>query len=306
VSRLEDIAKTAVAPALWGTTYIVTTQLLPPDRPLLAATLRALPIGILILAVYRRWPPRGGRLKVAVLAICNIGIFFPLLFVAAYRLPGGVAATVMSIQPIFVAFLAWPVLREPPGVLSIAAGIIGAGGVALIAWQGGPIASALGIVAAVAAALSVAVGIVLQKRWALPASPTLMSGWQLGLGGLILLPLALGFEGVPSTVSANNIIGLIYLSAIATGFAYTLWFRGITRLGPSPVAFLLLLSPIVAIVLGYFFLSQPLDMRQGVGVALVLAAVILGQNRRKTVDPSNPVGKWSAASGSESFARRSN
>ena len=66
-----------LGPVIWGSTYIVTTELLPPDRPFTAALLRTLPAGLLL-----------------VLAALNIGVFQALLFVAAYRLPGGVAAVV--------------------------------------------------------------------------------------------------------------------------------------------------------------------------------------------------------------------
>ncbi|MBC8090808.1 MAG: EamA family transporter, partial [Pseudonocardia sp.] len=47
---LADAGVTALAPAVWGSTYLVTTELLPPDRPLLAATVRALPAGLVLLA----------------------------------------------------------------------------------------------------------------------------------------------------------------------------------------------------------------------------------------------------------------
>ena len=57
-SRLGIIFLTAVAPAAWGTTYIVTEKFLPPDRPLFAALVRALPIGLVLLA-WRRQLPRG-------------------------------------------------------------------------------------------------------------------------------------------------------------------------------------------------------------------------------------------------------
>jgi drug/metabolite transporter (DMT)-like permease len=78
-------------PAVWGTTYIVTTELLPPGRPLLTAALRALPAGLLLLAVTRRLPHGDWWWRAAVLGTLNIGAFFALLFISAYRLPGGVA-----------------------------------------------------------------------------------------------------------------------------------------------------------------------------------------------------------------------
>ncbi len=49
-----DVLLTALAPAIWGSTYIVTTELLPPDRPFTAAVLRALPAGILLVLFSRR------------------------------------------------------------------------------------------------------------------------------------------------------------------------------------------------------------------------------------------------------------
>src|SRR5690242_2577970 len=93
---------TAIAPLTWGSTYVVTTQLLPADRPLLAGTLRALPAGLLLLALGRRLPSGRWWGRAAVLGALNIGAFFPLLFLAAYRLPGGVAAVLGSVQPLIV------------------------------------------------------------------------------------------------------------------------------------------------------------------------------------------------------------
>ena len=49
-------AATGLAPAIWGTTYLTTTQLLPAGRPLLAAVLRALPAGLVLIAITRRLP----------------------------------------------------------------------------------------------------------------------------------------------------------------------------------------------------------------------------------------------------------
>ena len=74
------LAVTALAPLAWGSTYAVTTQLLPPDRPLLAATLRALPAGLLLLLATRKLPRGSWWWRAAVLGALNIGVFFALLF----------------------------------------------------------------------------------------------------------------------------------------------------------------------------------------------------------------------------------
>ena len=91
-NRTATILTTALAPLIWGSTYLVTTEFLPPDRPFTAALIRALPAGLLLLAWTRRIPKRSEWTTVVLLGFLNIGFFQAMLFVAAYRLPGGLAA----------------------------------------------------------------------------------------------------------------------------------------------------------------------------------------------------------------------
>ena len=54
-----DLFLTALAPAIWGSSYIVTTNFLPGHSPFTVALLRALPAGLLLLLLVRRLPPLG-------------------------------------------------------------------------------------------------------------------------------------------------------------------------------------------------------------------------------------------------------
>jgi hypothetical protein len=123
-TSLRLTAATALAPALWGTTYLVTTRWLPHDRPLLAGTVRALPAGLLLIAAGRRLPRGEWWWKAVVLGALNIGAFFALLFVAAYRLPGGVAATLGAVQPLVVAGLSVGLLGERLRARTVAVGLV--------------------------------------------------------------------------------------------------------------------------------------------------------------------------------------
>lgn len=280
---------TAVAPALWGTTYLTTTLYLPEDRPLLAATMRALPAGVLLLLLSRRLPHGQWWWKSWVLGVLNIGAFFALLFIAAYRLPGGVAATVGGIQPLVVAILASRVLHERLTVRSVTAGATGMFGVCLIVLQTQARLDAIGILAALAATFSMASGIVLSKKWGHPAPPLTTTAWQLATGGLTLLVIMLVFEGLPTTpLTPVNLIGFSYLSVAGTAFAYVMWFRGIARLPASTMAFLGLLSPVVAILIGWIIAGEVLTPTQTAGTLLVLgsitAAIITRTAKRPRVD----------------------
>lgn len=74
-------ALTAIAPLTWGTTYFLTTEFLPADRPLLSGALRALPAGLLAVALSRTLPTGRWWWRAAVPGVLNIGAFFALLFI---------------------------------------------------------------------------------------------------------------------------------------------------------------------------------------------------------------------------------
>jgi len=276
--RLATILMTAYAPLVWGTSYWVTTQLLPPDRPLLAAAGRALPAGILLALVMRRVPPAGWRLRVAVLGILNIGIFFSLLFVAAERLPGGVAATAGALQPVIVLLLAWPLLLLRPTRAGLACGIAGIAGVAALVLGPSAALDPIGLAAAAGGTASMALGIVLGRRWGPPPLPLLaLTAWQLLAGGIVVAPLALIFEGTPPTLTGRNLLGFAIIGIAGTAAAYAVWFRGMRTLPAPSLSFLGLLSPIVATILGWAALGQSLTPLQIGGALLVASAVCAGQ-----------------------------
>ncbi|WP_306231673.1 EamA family transporter [Agrococcus beijingensis] len=277
-NRAGLIAATALAPAVWGTTYLVTTELLPAGHPLFAALVRALPAGLLALAISRTMPSGSWWWKSAVLGILNIGVFFPLLFVAAERLPGGVAATLGAGQPLIVALLAVVVLGESLSTWRLGWGIVGLVGVGLVVLGPGAVLDPLGIVAGLAGATAMALGVTLTKRWGRPAGtgPLAFAGWQLTAGGLFLLPLTVLLEDMPS-VNPAAALGYGWLGLVGGLLGYTLWFRGIGRLPVTATALLGLLSPLVAAALGAVVLGENLNALQLTGFGLALTALLAGQ-----------------------------
>ncbi|MGH6809388.1 MAG: EamA family transporter [Ensifer adhaerens] len=276
-NRNADLALTALAPAIWGSTYLVTTELLPPGYPLTVAMLRALPAGLLLLLIVRQLPSGIWWPRTFLLGALNFSFFWAMLFVSAYRLPGGVAATVGAIQPLIVILLSRVFLGSPIRALSIVAGVAGIVGVGLLVLTPGATLDPLGVVAGLAGAVSMAFGTVLSRHWAPPVPPLTFTAWQLAAGGLLLVPVALFFEPALPTLTAENVAGLAYLGLIGAAFTYLLWFRGLSRLEPSAVAPLGFLSPVVAILLGWGVLDERLTPVQAMGILVVLVSVWLSQ-----------------------------
>jgi probable blue pigment (indigoidine) exporter len=287
-TSLRTLMVTAVAPIAWGTTYIVTENFLPPDRPLFAAAARALPAGLVLLAWRRQLPHGDWWWKAALLGLCNIGLFFPLIFLAAYELPGGLAATVQAMSPLAVMAIALPALGERPGVRRVVAALVGLLGVGLLVLRAGGELSTLGLVAAVGSVVVSALGFVLVKRWPSPTDMLTTISWQLVAGGLVLVPVALLVEGAPPALSATNLGGLLWLTSMGTAVAYYCWFRGLVRMPAGAVAIVGLVNPVVGTLLGVLVAGELFGWAQALGMVLVLGGVVAGQRlsvrpRRRTV-----------------------
>lgn len=309
--RIGVALATLVAPISWGTTYVTVTELLPPDRPLLLAALRVAPAGLLLLGFgvirSRRRPAAGARVRLMVLSATNFVVFFPLLVVAAYRLPGGVAAALGGLQPLLVLTMTGLLDRRLPRVVDVAVSITAAVGVALVVLRPGGQVDLVGVAAGVGANLSFAAGVVLTRRLPAPADRITDTGWQLTLAGVVLIPLALVVEGAPPSLEVRNIVGFTYLAVVGTAVAFALWFRGIARLAPVAPPLLGLAAPMTGALLGWVLLGQGFTVSQSLGLGLVIGAIAYGalrQNRASDLPGQQPIHHSPAGSPPDRTARQ--
>jgi len=267
-----DLILTALAPIIWGSTYIVTTELLPYGYPLMDAVLRALPAGIFLLLIVKKLPKGLWILRILMLGALNFSIFWAMLFVSAYKLPGGVAATLGATQPLMVLLIANLVLKTSIRPLAIAASIVGLMGVGLLVLTPEAKLNSIGILSAFTAALSMAIGTVFTRKWKPPVSALTYTAWQLTAGGLLLLPIALYKEPNFPLPTVTNLVGFIWLGLFGAALTYYLWFRGIDRLGPARATALSFSSPVSAVLLGWVILHQQLNIYQVSGILIILGS----------------------------------
>ena len=275
--QASDVLLTAVAPVVWGSTYIVTTQFLPNFSPIAVAMLRALPAGLLLLLIVRQLPSGIWWLRTFVLGALNISVFLSMLFVAAYRLPGGVAGTVAAVQPLFAVFLARLLLGSALRVSSVVAALVGIGGVALLVLSPRAALDPVGVAAGLAGAASMGIGNILTRKWQPPVSLLTFTAWQLTAGGLLLVPVVLAYTPPMPAPTLVNLGALAWLGLVGAALTYALWFRGIARLESTVVSPLLFISPMTAVLLGWLFLGQTLSPLQIAGIALVIGSIWLSQ-----------------------------
>ena len=284
------VPTTLSAPIAWGTTYVTVTELLPAGRPLLVAAIRVLPAGLALLlagALVSRWRPHGRDWLATIgLSLANFGVFFPLLIVAVYRLPGGVAASLGGVQPFLVAGGTWLVSGTRPRTVDLAVGLAAAVGVAFVVIRPNAGIDPIGVVAALGANVSFSLGVVFTKRLPTPTNRIAATGWQLAISGVLLAPLALIVEGLPGELTPRHTIGFGYLSLVGTALAFVLWFNGIRRLPTAAPPLLGLAAPVTGAVMGWVVLSESLTALQLLGFAITISAISYGAMLRPNVPAS--------------------
>jgi probable blue pigment (indigoidine) exporter len=270
---------TAIAPVAWGSTYYVTREFLPADHAVYGAVFRALPAGLLLLAVRRRLPVGVWWWRSLVLGTLNMGAFFALVYLSAQLLPSSIASTVMATSPVVMMLFAWALLAQRPRLLPMAGAGLGIAGVAMMLLTGAAAVDPLGVASSVAAMTMSAFGYVLATRWSADVDVLSMTAWQLVAGGALLVPVAVVVEGAPPALDASALVAFGYVSVIATAIAFLAWFTGLRHLGPAAVGLVGLLNPVTGVLLGVLVAAEELGPRQLVGLVLVFAGIVLGQHR---------------------------
>ncbi|WP_338702852.1 DMT family transporter [Streptomyces sp. Q6] len=278
----------ALAPVAWGANYFVTHEFLPAGAPWWGAALRALPAGLLLLALCRERPRGDWWWKSAVLGLLNTSAFFLLVYLASHLLTTGTAATLMALSAPTLMLSAWALLAERPRVRAAAGAVVGLAGVVLML-SGQVTAPGISGLLASAGALTVSsIGYALSKRWGTGPGVLPTTAWQLTFGGLLLVVAAAVLEGAPPQLTPEGVAALGYTAVIATALAFVAWFTGLRRLPAATVGLIGLLNPVTGVLLGTTLGGESLTLRQGAGMALVLAGIVLGRPAAGADEPDGP------------------
>lgn len=273
---------------VWGSTYLAIRVAIETLPGFTMAGARFLIAGALLVA-WGVW--RGGRLASWRQLAPTIGIGALLLLGgnggvvwAEHRISSGAAALLVAVEPVWVALLAPAMTGAARAGWRTFAGLaLGIAGVAtLVVDPSGLDAGRVdpwGAVAVVLAALSWAVGSLWSVRADLPKSRAVATGQQMLAGGL-LLALFGGASGEwraldPARFSAPSLLAFAYLVLFGSILAFTAYGFLLRSTPPSVVATYAFVNPVVAVVLGWAVLDEPLGARVAGASAMILASVAL-------------------------------
>jgi drug/metabolite transporter (DMT)-like permease len=209
-----------------------------------------------------------------------------------HRIPSGIAALLVAVEPVMIALLAPVVLgHRRIGARGVAGLLAGLAGVAILVVDPRGLdpttVDLAGAGAVVLGALSWALGSLWSVRAELPSSRAMASALQMLLGGALLLGAggAAGEWGRWSLEqsSARSLAALAYLVVFGSIVAFSAYAYLMREAAPSVASTYAFVNPVVAVLLGWLVAGEPLTWRVGVASALILSAVALmvrGESRR--------------------------
>jgi drug/metabolite transporter (DMT)-like permease len=296
VNRANALRLAALA-VLWGSSFLWIKLGLRGFSPVQIVFVRlALGAGVLVpFALARRLSfPAGWRtwLHLFVAALFGNAIPYVLFGVGEQSVGSNVAGILNATTPLWTVLFALVARTERDLDSRQGAGILlGLGGTLLIfsPWNSASEIASRGGVACLAAAASYGVSYVYMGRFLAGQGipPVMLSASQL-TAATAILAAAVPIDGLQQVHwRADAVVGLLILGALGTGVAYVLNYRLITDAGATAASTVTYLLPVVAVLLGWIVLREPVTLGMAAGMVLVLAGVALAQ-RRSRRDASRP------------------
>jgi drug/metabolite transporter (DMT)-like permease len=283
VSRI--VAAFAAIYLFWGGTFLAIRYAVADIPPLLTIGVRCL-AGALLLGAWALWRrglerPTGRQWLTAGVAGCFLFLgCHGLLAWAEQRVPSGQAALILSAEPLWLVILSSIRERRLPPTVVLAGLGVGILGVSLLAdgaaLQGGSLPDRLALIAS---GLSWAIGSVISRDGARPASVAQSTAMQLAAGGVVVLGLSLasgelaGWELDRVTPRAAFSLGFLVIAGTALGFAAYTWLLRVTT--AAAVGTFAFVNPVVALALAWAVGDETLTLRTTIAAALVLGAVLM-------------------------------
>lgn len=289
MSRYTTTGLFCLLAAVWGGSFVAARAALPFIPPVALAALRFYFAGVLMLGyavvTTDRWRPRtpSDGLVIALGGLLFVAAHHALLFAGQQYVTSAVAAVTISLDPVLAAGFSRIFLPDerlsPLGFLGLCLGIVGVGIIAAPNPENLLSSDLIGVVLVFLSAAVFALGAVLTRRYRTDLPVQSMQAWMMLVGAPVLhisvfIIQAEQFAAVQWTPTA--ILGLGYLSIVAAGVGYLIYFELLDRLGPIEINLVGYVAPIFAAIGGWLFLGETVTLRTVGGfLAIVMGFVLI-------------------------------
>ena len=284
--RFKLLTAFAAVYVIWGSSYLAILWGLETMPPFILGAARFITAGAVLYVIAAARGHAGfSRRQLRNAAI--VGALLPFLgngslIWAEQRIPSGIAALIVATVPLWMVVMQTIVERVRPGPqiwIGVSLGIVG---LAVLVSVGAGLAGAVHVPSALilcAGSVAWAAGSIYSRRADLPESGLASSALTMLAAGVFFTVVAVAFGEHRSFdvagVSARSIVGLLYLSIFGSVIAYSAYIWLLQVASPARVGTYAYVNPIIAVLLGWAFASEPISVRTIVAAAIILAAVVL-------------------------------
>ncbi|KGR80602.1 membrane protein [Ureibacillus manganicus DSM 26584] len=266
---------------VWGVSWPIYKNAVPYMPPFLFAGFRAF-VGGLILLIFILNRRHLLKLKenwqfYILSATLNITFYLGIQTVGLNFLPGGLFSVLVYFQPVLLGLLSFWFLKENMTLLKILGLILGFIGIIFVSVDGLTIhLSVIGVLLALATALSWAIGVVYVKKNKLRIDAYWMVVMQLLIGGATLL-IAGGFTEKVNDIVWNTdlILTLIWGSTLGMPIAQFIYYKLMNEGEASKVGAFTFLVPIISVLVSALFLGEAITFKLFIGMILVGVSIYL-------------------------------
>ncbi|MDB5094751.1 MAG: EamA/RhaT family transporter [Candidatus Eremiobacteraeota bacterium] len=270
---------------LWASAFVPSKIGVLDSSPLWFLVVRFVVAGAVALAVARAlgatFPTsRRDWIAVAVLGVLANAMYLGCTYEALRHMGSGVGAIIASTNPLTLALVAPWVLREPLTLGKIAGLVLGFGGVVaiMVVRLGSGTAEPRDIGIAFCGVLASVASTIVYKRWCTALDLRAVTALQLVAAGIVLLPLAVVFEGAPhATWTPQLIVSFWYVVVVMSLGASLLWFWLLTHGEASRVSAYYFLTPVFGLALAALLLHEAVGLRDLGGLAAIALGITLVQ-----------------------------
>lgn len=271
-----DLIELFLLAAIWGGSFLLMRIAAPAFGPLALIELR---VGLAALVLIPVLALQGGvgqlfsRWRVLlVVGLTASALPFVLYAWATLSVTAGFASVINATTPMFTALVAWIWLKDKLSAAALAGMLIGVLGVVILVWgkvsfkDGG---SGWAVLACLGATLSYGIAGSFTKRYLVGVAPMVTAAGSQLYAALILLPLAV-LWWPQKNPAASDWSAAVLLAVLCSGLAYVLFFRLMSRLGPTRTVTVTFLIPVFGMLWGASFLDEHISLPMLAGCAVIL------------------------------------
>ena len=275
---------------IWSSAFTSAKIIVTAASPLMVLSLRFLISGLLGIALAHMLGQKiqlnkGEWTVVVIIGISQNALYLAFNFIAMQWIEAGLAAIIASLLPLVVAGVCWFFLGEKTGFIGMLGLTVGFGGVLVIMLDklSGSSASLgmtlclIGVAALAAATLYVG------RMMSSNKNVLMIVGLQMLIGSITLFPFSLIFETWSIEWSTSFLLAFLYTILFPGLLGTLIWFFLVKRIGPVKAATFHFLNPFFGVLVAAIILSEPLSLRDGIGVTIIMAGILLVQLSRKKI-----------------------